>query len=213
MIRVADSPRWKADGSPGLPCADYYDLCLDTLRAHRDLGWSMDIKLVGFVFYYKSSGAYEILPVKGCGANDRSVLCKKARSILFIAGDGRVLPCNPFTGMTAGREDMGNAFDTPLSEILSDSVYLRHVNATVAELRGHNEKCAACGYFADCLGGCRALAYAATEDYLGADTTKCEFFENGYLEKIYEVMRGVRPLNAIQRKIAAPDLKLVDTRS
>lgn len=196
LIRVGDSPRWKADASPGIPYADYYDKCLDVLREHRARGWDMDVKLVGFVFYYKSRGSCEILPVKGCPETaDSSVLCKKARSILFIAGDGRVLPCNPFTGMTAGHLDMGNAYETPLSELLSDSGYLRYVNASVAELRGHNEKCGACPYFADCLGGCRALAYAATGDYLGADPSKCAFFENGYLEKIYEVMTGIRVLN------------------
>jgi radical SAM protein with 4Fe4S-binding SPASM domain len=197
MIRVADSPRWKIDGSPGLPCGDYYDLCLETLREHRSRGWDMDIKLVGFVFYYKSRGSYEVLPVKGGSCvTEHSVLCRKARSILFIAGDGRVLPCNPFTGMAAGREDMGNVFETPLAELLSNSDYLSHVNASVTKLRGHNAKCAHCAYFADCLGGCRALAYAATGDYLGADPTKCEFFEKGYLEKVQEAMEGVRPLNS-----------------
>jgi radical SAM protein with 4Fe4S-binding SPASM domain len=195
MIRVADSPRWKANASPGLPCGDYYDLCLEVLREHRTRGWNMDVKLIGFVFYYKSMGSYEVLPVKGCpDMPEKSVLCKKARSILFIAGDGRVLPCNPFTGMTAGR-GMGNVFETPLADLLSDSSYLGHVNASVAELRERNAKCALCRYFADCLGGCRALAYAATGDYFGADPSKCEFFERGYLERIKETMDGARALN------------------
>jgi radical SAM protein with 4Fe4S-binding SPASM domain len=189
MIRVADSPRWKADGSPGISYEDYYGLCLDMLAEHRGQDWDMDIKLVGFVFYYKSRESYEVLPVKGCSTTtDKTVLCKKARSILFIAGDGRVLPCNPFTGMTAGREEMGNVRRTPLSELLSASEYLNKVNGTVAMLRGRNEKCAKCEWFADCLGGCRALAYAATADYFGADPSKCAFFEGGYLEKIRAVM-------------------------
>jgi radical SAM protein with 4Fe4S-binding SPASM domain len=196
MIRVADSPRWKANASPGLPCGDYYGLCLEALREHRSRGWNIDMKLVGFVFYYKSRETYEILPVKGCpGTTAGAVLCKKARSILFIAGDGRVLPCNPFTGMTAGRKDMGNVFATPLAEILSDSDYLSHMNATAADLRRSNEKCAACRHFTVCLGGCRALAYADTGDYLGADSTKCEFFEKNYLEKIREAMKGIQAMN------------------
>jgi radical SAM protein with 4Fe4S-binding SPASM domain len=96
--------------------------------------------------------------------------------------------------MTAGR-DMGNVFETPLADILSDSAYLRYVNASVAELRERNAKCAECRYFADCLGGCRALAYAATGDYFGADPTKCAFFEHGYLKRIQEMMNCVRVLN------------------
>ena len=189
-IRVADSPRWKEMGKDhNLTIEEYYGTSLEVLKAHTRRKWRMDMKLIGFAYYYHASGRCDILPMKGLESDtDDTVLCRKARSILFISGDGRLLPCNPFNGITSGKEDWGNVFKTPLRDLLTDSAYLGRVNARVQDLKESNEKCRECRWFKYCLGGCRACAYADSRDYLAADPTKCAFFMGGYADRIRDIV-------------------------
>ena len=48
---------------------------------------------------------------------------------------------------------------------------------------GENKLCSVCKYFGYCLGGCRAIALAFTNDFLAADPSKCVFYSKGYYQK------------------------------
>lgn len=79
---------------------------------------------------------------------------------------------------------LGNVKETPLAELLSDSLYLDEVCTTLGTLRKKNDKCGSCEYFERCNGGCRAIALALTGDKLGIDPSKCLFWEERYDKKI-----------------------------
>ena len=83
-----------------------------------------------------------------------------------------------------------------LQKLLQESEYLKNVCTTVKDLKEHNEKCAACHWFPYCCGGCRAVGLALTDDVLGADLSKCLFFEGGYIEKLQKVLAGYRTLTS-----------------
>ena len=47
-----------------------------------------------------------------------------------------------------------------------------------------NEACRTCPWFRQCLGGCRLQAKLYTGSFYGPDPTRCEFFKNGFRQKI-----------------------------
>jgi sulfatase maturation enzyme AslB (radical SAM superfamily) len=74
--------------------------------------------------------------------------------------------------------------ETPLSEILSDSVYRDVCRLKMGEILDHNERCRDCEYRLHCGAGCRALACGEeSTDYKGIDEDCCAFFKNGWYEK------------------------------
>ncbi len=102
---------------------------------------------------------------------------------MYIAADGRLLPCIPLTGSSL-QDEMPRITEMGLIEALSDSTYLRAIDTRLEDLLAHNEKCNACEYRLSCGGGCRAGALFTTGDYLGCDEYTCYFFKNNYEEKI-----------------------------
>lgn len=101
----------------------------------------------------------------------------------YIGADGVVAPC-------MGMADCGyashflNLKDTPLREILRDSEFVDLCYATVSDIRDHNPKCRECRFADRCTGGCRNAVLMKDDDYYGIDTDLCEFFENGWDERI-----------------------------
>ena len=77
----------------------------------------------------------------------------------------------------------------PLEKILSDSSYCQKSYLKMGEVINHNCKCQNCKYKYICGGGCRALAWGENgTDYLAIDNEACEFFSDGYYEKIIDFM-------------------------
>ena len=97
----------------------------------------------------------------------RQLGCQAGRGYIGVSAEGDVAPCVHLldTSVTCG-----NVRQTPLSEILEHSGILKALR-TRDDLKG---KCGRCKY-KDTCGGCRALAYYHSGDYLAEDPT-C-FFE------------------------------------
>lgn len=101
----------------------------------------------------------------------------------YIGADGMVTPC-------MGMADCGiadifpNLKETPLREILRESEFVNMCYATVGDIRDRNPKCRACRFIDRCAGGCRNSVVTKKDDYYGYDPLLCEFFENGYDERI-----------------------------
>lgn len=101
----------------------------------------------------------------------------------YIGADGVVAPC-------MGMADCGfaknfpNLKETPLKEILRDSAFVDLSYVTVGDVRDHNPKCRECRFADRCSGGCRNSVLMKSDDYYGIDPGLCEFFENGWDERI-----------------------------
>ncbi len=114
---------------------------------------------------------------KGCPS------CGVLAKNFYIGADGVVAPC-------MGMGDCGfaahfpNLKKIPLKEILQDSEFVNLSYATVSDVRDHNPKCRECRFVDRCNGGCRNSVLMKGDDYYGIDTDLCEFFENGWDERI-----------------------------
>ena len=74
--------------------------------------------------------------------------------------------------------------ETPLEEILDDSLYMDIINARISDFMTHNPECASCEYRCACCGGCRAIAVRdGSTDYLKPDPTACAYFKGGWKAK------------------------------
>lgn len=57
----------------------------------------------------------------------------------------------------------------------------------VSDIRQENEICSSCQYWKCCMGGCRAIAVAFTQNYKNFDPAKCAFFKGGYIKKLDDI--------------------------
>jgi len=104
---------------------------------------------------------------RGCGP-DAAVGCSAGRSGLYVGSDGVAYPCPFFKDFP-----LGSLLETRLEDLWADAPFLNELRRmTAADLAGDGGPCSGCGHLgAECSGGCRAAAYLATGDPLGADPT------------------------------------------
>ena len=94
----------------------------------------------------------------GAGHGVSSRGCLAGMGVIFVGHQGEVFPCGYLPVLC------GNVLETPLSDIWMNSKDLVQLSDSDA-LEG---KCGACGFRKVC-GGCRARAYAETENYLAEE--------------------------------------------
>ena len=113
----------------------------------------------------------------------RAVMCGHVRGSIYVSPKGRVLPCMTFAG-TRMEEKFPSMLETPLEEILDDSLYMKIVNYRVSDFMEHNPDCRECKYANCCGGGCRAIAVnTSPDDYLAKDLWTCEYFKGGWRDR------------------------------
>ena len=148
----------------------------------------VSIMLSGAFMYTPGEDHWSIYNERKCDENDEkeALSCGVLAHSFYIGADGLVCPC-------MGMADCGFADRFPslremsLSEILTDSDLIRYEYATVKDIRDRNEKCRSCRFVDRCTGGCRNSALIAGDDYYGIDPYLCEFFENGWDQRIRDV--------------------------
>ena len=81
-----------------------------------------------------------------------------------------------------------------LAQCITDSAYMRLIDTRAATVLAHNPGCSTCEHALQCLGGCRASALETTpDDILGRDVACCTLFRGGWIPKIDEVMKKIKP--------------------
>ena len=116
------------------------------------------------------------------GINLGQLGCQAAKGFIGISAEGNVAPC---VQLLDSEVNCGNVRKKALSEILKTSDILK----TLRDRNSLKGKCGRCRYRHTC-GGCRALAYYRTGDYLQEDPT-C-FFEpvDEHIESEYEQIQN-----------------------
>lgn len=99
---------------------------------------------------------------------DAAVGCSAGRSGLYVGSDGVAYPCPFFKDFP-----LGDLLGTRLEDLWADAPFLNRLRGlTASDLAGPGGPCAGCGRLGvECFGGCRAAAYLASGDPLGADPT------------------------------------------
>ncbi len=189
---ASDSGNWVREGGRyNLTSGELYDAYLDFIPEYKAAGSPLNLMLGGFFMNRKGTDTYMIPSKKydGSEKSEGSVICGSARNNMYIAADGKILPCIPLSGLPIQGE-MPSLLDTPLVEALSSSSYLERINTRLGDLLSTNEKCRECEHKYYCGGGCRAGALLTSNEYLGCDEFTCYLFKNGYETKIAAAYTG-----------------------
>ena len=181
---------WQQEqGRYDIPFDELYATYLDLIRLHRKSGRPIGIMLSGF--YYQGHGSKNhsipLLKFDGTQKAMRQVVCRSCRVNLHIMADGKLLPCIPMTGSLVEKE-MPSLIDTTISRALAGSRFFDRIDTKVEDVFEHNPKCAACEHRLRCGGGCRAISMAGSGDFFSEDAYSCFFFENGYEQKIHDLV-------------------------
>lgn len=192
---VSNVGAWK-DGGYGeaMTPKDLYELYMDFLPGYYESGMPLAIQLGGF---FSASPAqpdsYDIPVYKSCGDLATTCICGHARMVMYISAEGRALPCMALSGMGI-QEEFPLIPELGLARCITDSRYMKLINTRATEYLEHNKKCQKCEYAANCIGGCRASALETSpDDIMAPDMYTCEMFQNGWITKIVETMKKVRP--------------------
>lgn len=145
----------------------------------------MTIMLGGAFMYSPGDDHFGIYNERRCSEEDEAdaLSCGVLAHSFYIGADGLVCPC-------MGMADCSFAVRFPslkemtLSEILTDSDLIKYEYTTVKDIRDRNEKCRRCRFVDRCTGGCRNSALIAGDDYYCIDPYLCEFFGNGWDQRI-----------------------------
>ena len=191
LIRTTEAPRWIQNGGDlCLDLEDYYKISLKIAKDYIYTSPQMSLDIWQFLQFSPAFKSYHLRPVEGGEHRYRDSLpvCSGNRGMVSIIANGDIVPCNQMSGrLQQDGINMGNVHVTPLSQLLSEGIYLDNVTYTVGKLRENNPICQACDYWKLCMGGCRACAYALTDNMMGYDPGKCLYFKKGYMEKTIQM--------------------------
>ncbi len=197
VIRTTEVPRWAENaGDACLPIEEYYRTMLDFACGYAASGMQMDIDIWQLLRLDPRNRRYTITPVNCAEGEYRATIpvCRGNRGMIAVTSSGDVVPCLQISGeMLKMGIFLGNLHDARLKDLVSAGPYIDTVCATVGDLREKTEKCAKCGWFEYCTGGCRAIGLIQSgqrKDLYGADNTKCAFFENGWYERTVQALPG-----------------------
>jgi radical SAM protein with 4Fe4S-binding SPASM domain len=168
---------------------EVFDTYLQYIPHFYEDGMPLRIMLGGFFASNGSGPDYRIPAIKFAQGRpvDNKCICGHARSVMYIAADGKLLPCMPLSGLKI-REEFPNVLDMDLKDALTDSFYMSVIDTRLRDYLSHNPDCSVCEYKNQCAGGCRGNALCAEDggDYLAADRTVCAVFKKGYVERIHK---------------------------
>ena len=158
---------------------------LDYIPQYFEDGAPLMITLDG-AFRYDRDEPHKIAMdfMRPCAADAKSekrLSCGVLRSGMYIGPDGSVCPC--MTMADCRIKDWPNIFETPLREILGDTLFMKRCSVTVGQVRDGNDRCRSCAWIEKCSGGCRAAAIAVSDNYFAPEPSHCNFFEHGWYER------------------------------
>ena len=168
----------------------YYDYLDDF---YRDLP-KISVNLGGF---FMGNGLepdlYSIPAIHVTDDPEHICMCAHARTSMYISAEGRALTCMPLSTMDDFQKDYPKIQEIGVQACLSDSKYMELLNTRSSVVLEHNSRCRECPYKNACLGGCRAAALLVHGDILAPDDTICAIFRDGWMKKIVEKVKMLRP--------------------
>ena len=204
IIRTTEAPRWEKNSpQSSLTIEEYYSRMLEFANEYIHSDMKMVIDIWQFVRLYPRHKTYNLVPI-ACNKDEFNIripMCKGNRGMIAVSSHGDVVPCLQMSGYFLEKGiSLGNLFKTPLKELVKDSPYLNLAMAPLFKQIIENDKCGNCKYYKACTGGCPALGllYSPNSDFYHEDITKCIFFENGWYDKVIDILKDWKlenPLN------------------
>ena len=195
---VCDTGAWHEGGyaeTHGLSIDETFETYFNYLDDfYRDLP-KMIVHLGGFFMCDgREPDLYRLPAVHTVKDPERVCLCAHARNNMYISAEGRALTCMPLSNMDDFQQSYPKIQEIGVRACLNDSVFMELVNTRSAMVLEHNEKCRECPYRNVCLGGCRAAGMLMHPgDILAPDESVCKLFRDGWLKRIEEKVKELRP--------------------
>ena len=124
---------------------------------------------------------------------DETLLCGHARSSSYISPDGRALMCGLLAGMKM-QEDYPKLSEMNFADCISTPEYMKLIDMRASDFLKVNDRCRNCRFTKHCYGGCRGVALMDDENnIMGTASIVCEIFYGGWIKKIVDMMKVVRP--------------------
>ena len=213
IIRTTQTPKWLDQGKNTLGDDEYMEMQLKLIGIlRRSRKWNTRIRFFNGLEVGPETTPEDISREECNWFSEEvedSAWCGKCVDSFFVAGDGRVLPCDAFEGGTVSGDFLmkdNNVHTRPLREILNDSEYSRMIALSKKELLEFNPECRACEWCSLChCGICRACGIAALAvragTYHGMDPMKgictpdpiqCRFYKGGYFGRLKKLLEETR---------------------
>lgn len=195
LIRTSEAPRWEenAEGQT-LSWAEYYQAALDVSAKYAEKEHRMDLLFWEFLIVNPKSKSFFSLAVRYNPAsfNEDRPLCKGARGMPAIGGNGEVYPCMQFEGYCKKYGiSFANVFKRKLQSILSEGPFCELVRSTVKD----RVECPDCEFVQYCGGGCPAISTLTSKAPNCPDRAKCVYFKQGWHEKIKQTLPDYKDVN------------------
>jgi radical SAM protein with 4Fe4S-binding SPASM domain len=198
-------------GEDDLSLDEALEVYLDYIPHYYEDGQPMTIMLSG-AFYAKKGDPKFWIPAQkyrgsgtANGASDNAnasanlearCVCGHARQVMYIAADGKVLPCMSLSGMDI-QQDFPGLEQMSLTQCLSDSYYMNFIDTRLSAYLEHNERCRQCEQRLVCGAGCRAAALMDHPgDIMAPDEGFCLILRGGFAERIREVATAAGGVDA-----------------
>jgi radical SAM protein with 4Fe4S-binding SPASM domain len=194
-------------GDDHLSLEEALEAYLDYIPHYFEDGQPITLMLGGAFYAKKGDSRFWIPAQKFCGSDnddDRAraeahCICGHARQVLYIAADGKVLPCMSLSGMDA-QQDFPGLEQMSLTECLSDSYYMGFIDTRLSSYLEHNERCQQCEQRLVCGAGCRASALTDyPDDIMAPDEAYCLIHRGGYAERIHETATAAGGVSTMNR--------------
>lgn len=154
---------------------------------------NMRVQLSGLFSYTPGSKVYAIPCYKDYNDVDTMCVCGHARLNTYVTESGVTLPCPSLSSFDELKEKFPSILDIGFSKCISDSKYINFITTKAKEIFEHNPECKICKYKTFCYGGCRASAYSLEKDLFKKDELICIIYKNGYIEKIQNLIKKIKP--------------------
>jgi len=184
---VSETEAWKQlEEAKSLSMEELYAVYLDYIPKFYEDGAPLSLMLGGFFYARRGSKPEEyrvtLEKLDGTENMNRAPICGHARQVMYIAADGKMLPCMALSSMAV--QDKFPGIANGLAKGLSDSFYMDFIDTRLEEYLAKNTECAACDKKYICGGGCRASVLMFDTDIYAKDLYACGIFKGGYREKI-----------------------------
>ncbi|MDR1014669.1 MAG: radical SAM protein [Coriobacteriales bacterium] len=191
-------------GDDDLSLEETLEAYLDYIPHYYEDGQPMNVMLGGAFYARRGDPAFQIPAQKSCGGDETALMaqcvCGHARQVMYIAADGKVLPCMALSGMDI-QQDFPGLEDMSLAQCLSDSYYMGFIDTRLKDYLAHNERCQTCEQRLVCGAGCRASALVDhPDDLMAPDEGFCLILRGGFAERIYETATAAGGIDAASVK-------------
>ncbi len=185
---------WKIHGGGQLiTFKELFQTYLDYLPHYFEDGMPI-ARLMSFIDYDPARpDEYRIIGYHESYDPEETLLCGYIRRSSYISPEGRALMCGLFSSLKM-EKGFPKLSEMKLADCIKTPEYMYFIEMKASDFLKANDECRTCRFTKHCYGGCRGLALLENEENLmGKTPILCELYYGGWIQKIADTMKRLRP--------------------